>query len=376
MAWLFVWQFLFSGTMEIATSTVGMALYTSFMFKSLVAHPWAMRSLAAGFSVAATILLYRKIGDIARIMYVLWGGLLLTSLWVVVEGAMHLQTRLLFDVPPGAFHLNFAFLLGLGNGTMLVMFNFLGYYNICHLGDEVREPERVFPWAILGSIFLVLLLDLAISVAFTGTLPWREMIRPNTVMYDAVGSVFMQRVSGFWAGQGLTIMVLVTAFASTYSLMLGYSRIPYAAALDGTFFRFFAKTHPKKDFPHRSLLLVGVLSAIASMFDLVQIITALVLARVLIMFVAQIIGLFLLRARQPEAPRPFRMWLYPLPAVFAMGCWIYIFLVQAFEPDGWRYMLYVLGVIGSGIALFLFLARRHNSWPFALPASTSPQQET
>ena len=59
-------------------------------------------------------------------------------------------------------------MLGLGNGTMLVMFNFLGYYNICHLGDEVREPERVIPRAIIGSILLVLLLDLAISVAFTG----------------------------------------------------------------------------------------------------------------------------------------------------------------------------------------------------------------
>src|SRR6201996_6939523 len=105
MAWLFVWQFLFSATMEIATSTVGMALYTGFMFKGLVAHPWAMRLLAASFAVAATILLYRKIREIARIMLVLWSGLLVTSLWVVVEGAMHLNTHLLFDFPPGAFHL-------------------------------------------------------------------------------------------------------------------------------------------------------------------------------------------------------------------------------------------------------------------------------
>ena len=110
------------------------------MFKGLVGRPWALRLLAASFALAAMMLLYRKIRDIARIMLVLWGGLLLTSIWVAVEGMMHLQTRLLFDFPPGAFHLNIAFLLGLGNGTMLVMFNFLGYYNICHLGDEVREP--------------------------------------------------------------------------------------------------------------------------------------------------------------------------------------------------------------------------------------------
>jgi basic amino acid/polyamine antiporter, APA family len=310
------------------------------------------------------VLLYRKIADIARIMLVLWVGLLLTSIWVAVEGLVHLNTRLLFDFPPGAFHLNLAFLLGLGNGSMLVMYNFLGYYNICHLGDEVRDPGRVIPRAIIGSILLVLVLDLGISVAFSGVLPWREMIVPGTLIYDAVGSVFMQRVAGFWASQWLTIMVLITAFASVYSLMLGYSRIPYAAALDGTFFRYFGKVHPRKDFPHRSLLLVGIVSAVASLFDLVQIITALLLARILIMFVGQIIGLLLLRKRHPEAPRPFRMWLYPMPALFAMACWIYIFLVQAFEPHGWVYMLYVVAVLASGIGLYLILARRQCYWPF------------
>jgi amino acid transporter len=365
MAWLFVWQFLFSGTLEIATGTVGMALYSGFLFKGLVAHPWALRLLAAGFALVSMVLLYRKIGDIARIMLVLWIGLLLTSLWVVVEGFAHLDARLLFDFPAGAWHINLPFLLGLGNGSMLVMYNFLGYYNICHLGDEVRDPGRVIPRAIIGSVVLVLVLDLAISVAFTGVLPWREMIVPGTLIYDAVGSVFMQRVAGFWASQGLTVMVVITAFASVYSLMLGYSRIPYAAALDGAFFRYFGKLHPRKDFPHRSLLLVGILSAIASLFDLVAIITALLMARILIMFVGQIIGLLRLRKLHPEAPRPFRMWLYPLPAIFAMGCWLYIFLVQAFEPHGWQYVLYVLAVLASGIGVYLALGRRQKFWPFA-----------
>jgi basic amino acid/polyamine antiporter, APA family len=161
-------------------------------------------------------------------------------------------------------------------------------------------------------------------------------------------------------------MILITAFASTYSMMLGYSRIPYAAALDGTFFSYFGKTHTRKDFPHRSLLLVGILSTIASFFSLVQIITALLLARILVMFVAQIIGLLLLRKRHPDFPRPFRMWLYPLPAIFAMLCWLYIFCAQAFNPDGWQYMLYVLAVIGSGSVLYFIIAKRQRYWPFLL----------
>jgi amino acid transporter len=164
----------------------------------------------------------------------------------------------------------------------------------------------------------------------------------------------------------MTIMILITAFASTYSMMLGYSRIPYAAALDGTFFRFFSKTHARENFPHRALLLVGILSTLASFFNLVQIITALLLVRILVMFVAQIAGLLLLRKRSPDFPRPFRMWLYPIPALFAMVCWLYIFFVQAFDPHGWQYMLYVLGVIGTGTVVYFILARRQRYWPFAL----------
>ncbi len=368
MAWLFVWQFLFSGTLEIATSTVGMAEYTSFLFTDVNQHPWAVRFIAAAFSLIAVLLLYRKIHDIARIMMVLWVGLLLTSAWVIIEGALHFQSRLLFDLPPHAFTWTMPFLLGLGNGTMLVMFNFLGYYNICHLGDEVKQPERVIPTAILGSIVLVLLLDFGVSLAFTSVLPWREMIQPGTLIYAAVGSVFMQRIAGSWASALMTIMILITAFGATYSMILGYSRIPYAAALDGTFFRYFSKIHPRKGFPHRSLLLVGILSTIASFFDLVEIITALLLVRILVMFAAQIVGLLMLSKRRPNLKRPFRMWLYPVPALFALGSWLYIFCVQAFNPDGWLYMLYVCAVIGSGLVLYFFFARRQGIWPFVTPA--------
>jgi amino acid transporter len=366
MAWLFVWQFLFSGTLEIATSTVGMAEYTSFLFVRLNQHPWAVRFIAAFFSVSAMVLLYRKIHDIARIMMLLWVGLLLTSLWVILEGAFHFQYRLLTDLPAHAFTWSMPFLLGLGNGTMLVMFNFLGYYNICHLGDEVKRPERVIPIAILWSIVFVLFLDFGVSVAFTGVLPWREMVQPGTLIYAAVGSVFMQRLAGSWASALMTIMVLITAYGATYSMILGYSRIPYAAALDGNFFRYFAAIHPRKEFPHRSLLLVGILSTIASFFDLVQIITALLLVRILVMFAAQIVGLLLLRRNRPGVTRPFRMWLYPLPALFALASWLYIFCVQAFNPNGWLYMLYVCAVIGTGLVLYFVFARLQGIWPFVM----------
>jgi APA family basic amino acid/polyamine antiporter len=370
MAWIFVWQFLFSGTLEIATSSIGMAEYTGFLWPKLLAYPWGVKLLAASITAVAMLALYRKIQDIARLMLVLWVGMLLTAAWVIFTGMTHMHAKLLFDFPPGAWNIGLPFLLGLGNGTMLVMFNFLGYYQICYLGDEVKEPERVVPWGVIVSILIVMVIDFLISISFTGVVPWREMVQPGTQAFNAIGSVYMERVSGHWASVLMTVMVEVTAFAATYAMLLGYSRIPYAAALDGAFFRWFGEVHPTKRFPHRSLLLVGFLVIAACFFDLVQIITALMMARILSMFVAQIIGLLLYRRYQPEAPRPFRMWLYPLPALFALVGWLGVFVTPGLQPGGWIFLLYAFGTIVVGFAAYFVLAWKKREWPFlAKPVS-------
>lgn len=372
MAWIFVWQFLFSGTLEIATSSIGMAAYTGFLWPKLAAYRWGIKLLAAGITTIAMLALYRKIQDIVRLMFVLWIGMLLTAGWVIVTGMTHLNSKMLLDFPPGAWHIGLPFLLGLGNGTMLVMFNFLGYYQICYLGDEVKQPERVVPRGVIYSIVIVTAIDFLISVSFTGVVPWREMVQPGSMAFNAIGSVYMQRIYGHWASALMTLMVEVTAFAATYAMMLGYSRIPYAAALDGAFFRWFGELHPTRRFPHRALMLVGLLCIIACFFDLVQIITALMLARILSMFVSQIVGLLLHRKYRPEAPRPFRMWLYPLPALIALAGWLGVFVTPALQPKGWQYMVYALGTIVIGFAAFLVLAWRRRDWPFVPANSNMP----
>ncbi len=364
LSWVFVVQFLFSGTLEIATSSIGMAEYAGFLWPPILAHPWRMKLLAVAVTVTAIVALYRKIQDIAKLMLILWIGMLLTVVWVIAVGLVHMHPGLLFDLPSGAWRLGMPFLLGLGNGTMLVMFNFLGYYQSCYLGGEVRRPGRVIPRSVIFSIFVVMVIDALISVSFTGVVPWREMIQPGSQAFSAIGSVFAERVSGHWGSYLMTAMVEVTALAATYAMMLGYSRIPYAAAVDGAFFHWFAKLHPTRHFPHRALLLVGSLCIVACCFDLLEIITALMLARILSMFVAQIVGLLLYRKRHPEAPRPFRMWLYPAPAIFALIGWLGVFATPAFQPGGWRFLAYAFGTIVLGFVGYLVFARRQREWPF------------
>ena len=365
MAWMFIWQFLFSGTLEIASGTIGMTQYLSYLWQGLARHPWGMKLMAAGVAALVMFSLYRKIHDVAKLMLVLWITTLLTTGWVIVTGLVNMNTHLAFDFPPGAFNLNWAFLIGLGNGTVLVFYNYLGYYQVCYLGGEVKKPERTIPYAVILSILAVTLIDFLLSFSFVSVVPWREMVQEGTLAYRAVASVFMGRVYGHWGALAITVMILFTAFASVFALMLGYSRIPYAAAQDGAFFRWFGVLHPTGEFPHRSLILIGALCIVASLFDLGTIITGLMVARILVQFIGQIFGLFVLRRYHPEVRRPFRMWFYPVPAIVALLGWVYVFSSPAFQPGGWRYMLYAFGTIVTGVVAYILLAYRKGNWPFS-----------
>jgi amino acid transporter len=367
MAWLFTWQFLFFGPLEIASGTIGMTQYISYLWKGLPRHPWGMKLAASGIAVIVMILLYRRIHEVARLMLILWVTALVTTGWVIVTGLIHMNMHMAFSFPPGAFHLSWAFLIGLGNGTIVVIYNYLGYYQVCYLGDEVKRPERTIPYAVIISILAVTAIDFLLSFSFISVVPWQAMIRPGSPANLAVASVFMQVVYGHWAAVLLTAMILFTAFASVFALMLGYSRIPYAAARDGLFFGWFGTLHAKGEFPHRSLLLVGVLAAIASFFNLGDIITGLMVARILVQFVGHTIGLFVLRKTQPQVKLPFRMWLYPLPAILALAGWLYVFVSPAFEPGGWKFMTYAFTTICAGIAGYFILARKKHMWPMAPP---------
>ncbi len=364
MAWMFVWQFLFSGPLEIASCGIGMVQYLSYVWRGLAQLPLLARLAPALICALVVAALYRRTHEVARMMVVLWAVAIVTTLWIIVTGIRTMDSTLLFDIPRGALRLDWSFLTGLGNGTVLVMYNYLGYNQVCYLGGEVKRPERTIPAAVILSILGVTIVDALVSASFLSVVPWREMLRPDSAAHNAVASVFMSRAYGPWAAFTITGLILVTSFACIFALLLGYSRIPYAAAQDGVFFRWFGALHPRGQFPHRSLLLVGGLCVIASFFSLEQIITALILARLLVQFVGQIVALFVLRRYRPEVRLPFRMWLYPLPAIGALAGWLYVFCSPFGQPGGWKYGVYAGGTLLAGAAAFLLHARLRRTWPF------------
>src|SRR5213594_1832141 len=358
MGFLFVWQFVLSGPLEIASGYIGFAQYLGYIWKGITARQTIVVVTVIGLANLA--LLYRRITSIATITVALWTGTIVTVIGVVVTGARHFDPRVAFDFPPGAFNLSLGFLLGLGAASRVGVYDYLGYYDVCYIGDEVENPGRVIPRSILISTALVAVIYLAINLSIIGVVPWRDFVpaeaRPQS---HFIVSLFMERMYGSGVATLFTAMILWTAFGSVFALLLGYSRVPYAAAKDGYFFKVFARLHPSQGFPTVSLVVLGVLSILAGFVSLGVVIDALITTRILVQFIGQIGAVTLLRRRAPDMPRPYRMWLYPVPSLVALLGWIFIF---ATTPP--TVVAFGLGALVLGAACFGAWSWNGRTWPF------------
>lgn len=346
LPFLFIWQFICSGPLEIASGLIGFAQYVGYFWQGM--SIWQTRAVVIAAGAAVIALLYRKTGEVGKLTVVLWIGMLATVIWMIASGIFRFNASLAFDFPPGAFEFSRGFALGLGSAMLIAMYDFLGYYDICYIGAEVKEPARTIPRAILYSTIAVALIYAVMNLSIIGVVPWREAMVSKYIAAD-----FMDRIYGGWAGSLITVMILWTAMASVFALLLGYSRIPFAAAQDGYFFSVFGKLHPTGQFPYVSLLVIGGLSILAGMMSLDWVISALITARILVQFLGQIAVLFWIRRHRPDISLPFRMPFYPLPALIAIAGWLYVF-----GTAGLTFILYGLGTIAVGVALFFIWERK------------------
>lgn len=362
MTFLFIFQFLFSGPLEIASGFIGFKQYVSYLWPKMSTGTGS--AVMIGVGLLAIVLLYRQITSIGKITVSLWIGTMLTVAVVIATGVFTFRPAVAFDFPPGAFDFSFGYLLGLGAASRIGIYDYLGYYDVCFIGDEVREPGKVIPRSILISLIGVALIYVTMNISIIGVVPWREFVtppgQPEPDPPAPVVSMFIERIYGAGAARIFTTLVLWTAFGSCFALLLGYSRIPYAAARDGNFFSVFGRLHPTKNFPHISLLLIGGLAIAFSFFPLIDVINALLATRILVQFIGQIGAVIWLQRRAPGLKRPFRMWLFPVPALVALLGWAFLFWTTGVVPK-----LYALGVIFLGVLCFIVWSRWTRRWPFA-----------
>jgi amino acid transporter len=361
MSFLFVWQTLIQAPLVIASGAIGFSQYATYL------HPFTayqQKAISGAVVVLLVALLYRRITTIGKISVLLWVGVIGTMIWLIGGGITHFNASLAFSFPPGAFHLSHLFFAGLGAAMVSTTYTYWGYYNICNLGGELREPQKNIPRGIFISIVGIAILYLAMQTSILGVVPWQKAQNSPFLV-----STFVETISGPFAARIATMLVLWIAFASIFASLLGYSRIPYAAALDGSFFSIFARVHPQKKFPHVSLLFLGAVAFVSSLlFRLSTVIAAILATRLLVQFIGQAIGLILLHRRWPPERFPFKMWLYPLPAILTMCGWAALFWATG-AARKWGLLL-----IGLGIVAFLLRAREVRQWPFAA-AQARPEPE-
>jgi amino acid transporter len=374
LSFLFVWQLSFSAPLSIASGCIGLSSFLGMFWPGLDGAPIAAlpalhysNFAAAAACLVMTWLLYRNLKTVTWMAWVMFAGVLVSIAGVIVSGFAHASAT-------GGFHLPVAPVLsmhtamsGLAQGTLLTTYCYWGYYNICFLGGEVRRPEKTIPRAILLSVLFVAAFYVTMNLSVLPSLRDAAAHAADSVLVRIrLVAEIAHSAFGSWAGYVMAALIIWTAFASVFSLLLGYSRVPYAAARDGNYFSYLAAVHPKHGIPHRSLVALGLVGAAFCFFSLSQVITMLVITRILLQFFLQQVGVMLMRVQRPQLERPFRIPLYPLPPLIAIAGFVFILLNRSHALGG----LAVAALIGiSGTLIYLIRARRLAQWPF-LPSSS------
>ncbi|MGZ3845662.1 MAG: APC family permease [Flavisolibacter sp.] len=321
MSFLFVWQTSIQAPLVVASGAIGFAQYLTYLVDLSF---WQQKIVSASIIIFVFLLLYRKIETVGKISVVLGSIVVLTILWIIITGLSHQHQAVNLLPPKGESFFNKGFIAAVGLGSVQTVYAYLGYYNVCHLGGEIKQPGRNIPRSIFISIVGIALLYLLMNVSVMGVLPWQGIRKDDRYLVSS----FMETIYGINGGVVVTGLILFIAMASLFAVVLGYSRVPYAAAEDGNYFKVFAKLHPTKEFPFVSLM---VLCGTGLLFSLLfrsvgEVVRAILAMRILVQFMGQAVGVVLLRRGSGDKDLPFRMWFFPLPVILSIAVWIFLFV--------------------------------------------------
>ncbi|HUX44247.1 MAG TPA: APC family permease [Terracidiphilus sp.] len=376
LSFLFVWQLSFSAPLSIASGCIGLAGFLGWFWPGLSGTPVAALPMvhyssfaAAGACLLVTALLYRNLSSITRLAWVLFAGVIAALVGVITSGFANAASMGGWHMPSGPTHSAALAVGGLAQATLIATYDYWGYYNICFLGSEVKRPEKTIPRAILLSVLFVSAFYVTMNLAALPSLREAAVhVANNATLRVQLVAEIARSAFGKWAGYTVAALVVWTAFASVFSLLLGYSRVPYAAARDGNYFRFLDKVHSKYNIPHRALVALGLVASAFCFLSLQQVITMLVVTRILLQFLLQHVGVMLLRVQRPELKRPFRIPWYPLPPLLAMAGFLFVLVSRREAAEG---LAVAAGIAVSGSLIYFWRAKRLGQWPFEAEVSRS-----
>ncbi len=350
MSFLFVWQTSIQAPLVMASAAIGFAQYFTYI---VPLEAWQQKMVSGGLVILVFLLLYRKIETIGKISVVMGSIVVLTIIWIIISGLTNQQQSIKLIPTGNESFFTLAFWTAIGHASVKTVYAYLGYYNVCHLGGEIKNPGKNIPRSIFISIFGIATLYLLMNISVIGIMPWQS------VRYDDkyLVSSFMQQLYGHDVGIVVTILILCIAFSSLFAVVLGYSRVPYAAAVDGNFFKPFAKLHPTKKFPYVSLIVLCAIGFLFSLlFRLSDVISSILAMRIVVQFMAQGVGVSLLRQKFGTKDLPYKMWLFPIPVIISIAIWIFLFI-----STGW-FALWGSLIAVAGVGVFFLTKRRESEF--------------
>jgi amino acid transporter len=340
MSFLFVWQTSLQAPLVVASGAIGFAQYLSYLIDLNV---WQQKIVSGGLVVLVFVLLYRKIETIGKISVMLGSIVILTILWIIISGLSHQQHQIHFLLPHGGSFFDKSFIAALGFGSVQTVYAYLGYYNVCHLGGDIKEPRKNIPKSIFISIAGIAILYLLMNASVMSVVPWQSVKGNDKFLVSS----FMEQLFGTGAASLVTVLILFIALSSLFAVVLGYSRVPYAAALDGNFFKVFSRLHPSKEFPYVSLIVLCAVGFLFSLiFKLENAIKAILAMRIIVQFIGQAVGVMLLRERYGSKELPFKMWLFPIPIILSIAVWIFLFWSTG------KFAFWGIGIAAAGILVY------------------------
>jgi fructoselysine transporter len=344
MSFLFTWQTSIQAPLVVASAAIGFSQYLTYIVDLNI---WQQKIVSAGLIIFVLILLYRKIESVGKISVIFGFVVILTIGWIIISGLSHQQHAIKIWPTGNESFFQFSFWAAVAHGSLKTVYSYLGYYNVCHLGGEIKRPEVNIPRSIFISIAGIALLYLLMNISVMGVLPWQSVRSDDKYLV----STFMEQIYGHGAAMVVTILILCIAMSSLFAVVLGYSRVPYAAAVDENFFKIFARLHSSKNFPYISLIVLCISGLLISLFMKIKdVIPAILALRIVVQFIAQSVGVVLLRRRLGSKELSFKMWLYPLPVISSIAIWIFLLYNNAFALYG--------GLIAiAGIAVYYLKQR-------------------
>jgi amino acid transporter len=366
MPFMFVWSALLFIPLIMSTGVVGVVSYLGYLLPNMAT--WQIQGVSVLMTVVVVFLLYRRIESIGLITTLLWVVMLLSVGLVTIAAFSSFDPGLAFKFPADAFTPNTKFFLGLGGGLVIGIYDYLGYNTTAYMADEIKRPGRVLPLSIVISVIAIMCVYLLMNVGVLGVFPADQVAKSTSI-----ASLVLEHTWGKTAAQVVTLLIIVTGFASVFCGLLGGSRVPFNAAHDRVFLKWFGQLHPRLRFPHISLLIMGVVMGVAAVLSefgnlsqaLSILISTLTAVFVIIQALAQVVALVVLRRQQPKLPRPYRMWLYPVPAVVAFVLWVGTYFASGSQANPQWVPIYLsIAWLVVGVIAYLVYARVERTWPF------------